>query len=186
MENKPLHSAGSKCPFYSTKRSNECGMTKGGMYIPMPVHVKMFCLSLRFFRCQQYIRGYELIRHNVTESRGIVNGDRRRLPRFAERLSLTLMSYYNNISSRESICDKVATIDMSLGGVRIEGSRELAKDSFVNFDFGSDFSSQGLSGVGEVKWCESQKDSDRFEAGIAFADLSSSQSLEAYLDSLMV
>ncbi len=186
MDNKALHSSGGKCPFYSTNRSNECGMTKGGMYIPMPVHVKMFCRSVRFSRCQQYIRGYELIRHKVAESGGIVNGDRRRLPRFAERLSLTLMSYYNNMSPRESICDKVATIDMSLGGVRIEGSRELAKDSFVNFEFDSDFSSPGLSGVGEVKWCKSRKDSDRFEAGIAFADLSSSRALEVYLDSLMV
>lgn len=186
MDNKTFHSSGSKCPFYSKNRSNECGMTKGGMYIPMPVHVKMFCLSLRFSRCPQYICGYELIRHKVAESGGIVSEVRRRSLRFAERLSLTLMSYYNNIRPQESFCDKVATIDMSLGGVRIEGSRELAKDSFVNFEFGSDFPSPGLSGVGEVKWCESQKDSDRFEAGIAFADLSSSRTLEAYLDSLMV
>lgn len=186
MDNNPLHSAGSKCPFYSTNRSNECGMTKGGMYIPMPEHVKMFCLSVRFSLCHQYVRGCELIQHKVAKSGGIVTGDRRRLPRFAERLSLTLMSYSNNVSQQESICDKVATIDMSLGGVRIEGSRELAKDSFVNFEFGPDSSSPGLSGVGEVKWCESQKDSDRFESGIAFSDLSSSRTLEVYLNSLMV
>ncbi len=186
MDNNHLHSSGSKCPFYSTQRSDECGMTKGGMYIPLPVHVKIFCLAMRFPKCPQYVRGYELIRQKVAKSEGIINGDRRKLLRFAERLSLTLISYYPNIGQRESFCDKVSTLDMSLGGVRIEGPRELAKDSLVNFEFGSDSSSSGLSGVGEVKWCESQKGSDRFEAGIAFSDLSSSRTLEAYLHSLMV
>jgi hypothetical protein len=30
---------------------------------------------------------------------------------------------------------------------------------------------QGISGVGEVRWCRAQPDTDKFEFGIAFPDL---------------
>jgi len=183
MQDKKSHSLGGKCPCFALDNSKECGIVKGGVYIPMPEHIKMFCLSRKYPQCPQYIRYCELI---MNQAEGevkayMVSEDRRKFQRFAELLYLDLVVCDANIIPREINGFKARTLDVSLGGLRIESPRELATDTILSFDSDPEFSSESLSGVGDVKWCRPQKDSDKFEFGIAFSDYSTSEGMRKHL-----
>jgi hypothetical protein len=156
-------------------------MIKGGLYIPMPEHIDVFCSSSQYVKCHQYIRGCEFLQETAKKYGFIVDGGRRRFRRVADRVSLTVTACDMNRKPLDLLDDQAMTLDLSLGGLRIESSREIPKDTMVSFAFGPDFSTPELAGVGEVKWCESQLDSGRFEAGIAFTDFSLTQAIGNHL-----
>ena len=79
------------------------------------------------------------------------------------------------------ITHKVRSIDVSLGGLRVESASEISPDSVVSFIMSPDFSSESLLGFGEVKWCISDEESNKFESGIAFSSYSTSESMREYL-----
>jgi hypothetical protein len=156
-------------------------MTKGGLYIPMPEHIDMFCSTPQYVKCHQYMRGCELLQEEAKKYGFIVDGGRRRFRRIADRLALAVSLCDNDRRPIELLDDRAVTLDLSLGGLRIESHRKIAKDSLVAFEFGPDFSTPDLIGVGEVKWCEARVDSGLFEAGIAFSDFSLTQAIGNHL-----
>ena len=184
MSNMKSTSAnGSKCPYWALESSSECGIAKGGMYIPMPEHVKMFCLSTNHFKCSQYIKGCEVINgQNETEANEFLGTvDRRRLRRYPEQLYLDLVVCDRNTGLSAMNSCKAKSLDVSLGGIRIESPEEFTRDSVVSFMLDPEFSSDELLGVGEVKWCVPKKDSGKYEAGVAFSNYSTSESMREYL-----
>ena len=92
------------------------------------------------------------------------------MKRFAERLYLTLVACDPNRKPQSKIGFKAMTLDMSLGGLKIECPQELAAETVVGFELAYDQSVNELTGVGKVKWCAPQQDSDKFEIGLSFAD----------------
>jgi hypothetical protein len=156
-------------------------MTKGGLYIPMPEHIELFCSTVHYIKCHQYMRGCELLQEAAKKYGFIVDGGRRRFRRISERISLVVTLCDVNRRPIELLDDRAITLDLSLGGLRIESHREIPPETLVAFEFGPDFSSPDLAGVGEVKWCESRLDSGLFEAGIAFSDFSLTQAIGNHL-----
>ena len=183
MQDKLSHALGGKCPYVAIGKGKECGIVKGGVYIPMPEHIEMFCLSSKYSKCSQYVRYCELIM-NQAESEVkdyMVSVDRRKSRRFSERFNFDLVACDANIMPRETKSFKAKTLDVSLSGLRIESPHNLAIDTIVIFAMDAEFSSENLSGVGEVKWCEPQEDSDKYEFGVAFSDYRSSKCMSKHL-----
>ena len=178
-ENKKL--TGEQCPYCSSDNSHECKMTKGGLYIPMPEHVDIFCSKPQYTGCHQYLRGCELMQETARKYGFIVDGGRRKYRRVSDRTALSLSSCDKGRKLLELIDDKAFTVDLSLGGMRFESVKEIKKDSLVSFQFPSDFSIPNLSGMAEVKWCEAIDNSNRFQAGVAFADFELTQAIGSHL-----
>ncbi len=177
---------GSQCPYWSRNRSKECGMIKGGLYIPMSEHVEMFCNSAKFGLCHQYIRGCELINESAKKYGYITDGGRRRFRRVADRLPLRVALCDEDGKKRKILDDQAVTLDLSLGGLRFESNTRIDKDTIVAFEFGGNFPIHDSAGVGEIKWCAPSGRQNRFEAGMAFADFSMTQAVGAHLGLPMI
>lgn len=181
MSHDSTQSSRKQCPYWGKNNSHECKMTKGGLYIPMPEHINMFCLTSRYTFCHQYIRGCELLREAAKKYGFIVDGGRRRYRRVAERIPVSVSLCDKDRGLIELIDEDAVTIDLSLGGLRLLSRRELPRDSLVSFGFGPDFTIPDLAGIGEVKWCELKSDSPLFEAGLAFSDFRVTQAIGSHL-----
>lgn len=183
MGEKRSFSFKGKCPYWALAGNEECGIVKGGMYIPMPEHVRMFCLSTKFYQCRQYIKGCEVIMsQEECDVVGLLgSNDRRRLRRYPEQLYLDLV-VCGSEEEFQLMNFKAKSLDVSLGGLRIESYKEFAKDDVVSFVMDPEFSSAGLLGVGEVKWCRPQENTNKYECGIAFSNYSTSENMREFLE----
>lgn len=173
---------GTICPYWSMSDNEECGMSHGGVYIPLPQHVKMFCLSAQYIQCQHYIKGCEQIMMQKDRKKEVIRTDeRRKLRRFHEELHLLLAVCDTKCKPPEIISFKARTVDVSLGGMRIEGPQKVAAGSIVGFEMDEEVSPKGISGVGEVRWCRGKPESDNFEFGIAFPDFNETHGMREHL-----
>ncbi len=145
-------------------------MTKGGLYIPLQEHVRIFCSTPQYIKCHQYLRGCELIQQTAKKYDFIVDGGRRQFRRVPEHVPLSVSSCDANRQPLEMLAKEAITVDMSLGGLRLESICRIPADTEVLLDFGPGFSTPELRGVGKVAWCESKANSTLFEVGIAFSD----------------
>ena len=92
--------------------------------------------------------------------------ERRQFPRYSEELEVKM--FVHDPSKPSKIANfKARTINVSLGGFRIESPRELTTGSIVGFVLDDDISTHVMSKVGEVKWCVPSGKSDHFEFGMA-------------------
>jgi hypothetical protein len=184
IKEEPITEPSGKCPYWDLESKKECGLTMGVMYIPMPEHMRTFCLSSRYHQCRRYIHGCELAhcRDEFNVNDFMISRDRRRLRRYPEHIHLDLVVCDRNNSPQLMNACKAESLDISLGGLRLESCRELNPESIVSFVMDPDFSNGSLLGVGEVKWCRRQNNSNKFETGIAFSNYSTSESVREYLD----
>ena len=160
------------CPYTGQGEGQECKMTKGGLYIPMPEHIEMFCQTPKFVECHQYIRGSELLKETAQKYGFILDGSRRRYRRVLDRFMVSLAVCDENGTPKEILDENAHTIDISLGGMRIDSSSDIAGRGLIAFEFGSDFVMPILEGVGEIKWATEIKGNGGkgFHAGVAFLD----------------
>jgi hypothetical protein len=84
--------------------------------------------------------------------------ERRKFPRFAQRLPLQLRTNDTPF--------KAMTLDISHGGLRIESTRELPPGAIVYFK-PDETSTHSISGIGEVKWCKPSAKQNYYEFGVA-------------------
>lgn len=170
-----------KCPHWTENNGDECKMTKGGLYIPMPEHVSMFCMSSRYAHCHQYIRGEELLQEAARNFGYIVEDGRRRYRRVSDRFQLVLSSCDDDMTPLSVLDDHAFTLDLSLGGMRLESRRKISTGRPVAFAFSRDFTIPDLSGTGEVRWCEPDRDSGGFVAGLEFSDGTMSRAIGSHM-----
>lgn len=172
-----------KCPFWAVNNKEECGISNGGMFIPLPEHITLFCLSSNYLKCRQYIRGCELVMvdEEHVENNFLVTRDRRRMRRFPEQIYLEFIISPSNNDGQKGRNYKAKTLDVSLGGLRVESFNELATDTVVSFILNPQFSSEDLLGVGEVKWCKPQNGTNKYESGISFSNYSTSEGMKQFL-----
>lgn len=159
-------------------------MAVGGLYIPMPHHVNIFCLSPDYGKCHQYVKGCELlmIREQYSSKDFVVLGNRRKMKRFTDRFDVILAAFDQSGMSRQVEGFRATTLDISLGGLRMEAAQGLPADSIVGFELESDQLAQGLPGVGQVKWCVPRQDSGKFEIGLSFCnDLNTTNAIKRCL-----
>lgn len=158
------------CPYWPHDGSEECLMTRGGLYIPMPEHIKMYCKTQSYGNCYHYLKECEQLVAPVEKRAMALSGrDRRRFQRVAGRYSLILASCDGPDRPQEMMTDKACTLDLSLGGMRFESPADLPVRRMIAFTFGADFVAPSLTGIGEVMWCEEDSAAEHYVAGLSFS-----------------
>jgi len=155
------------CPYWPHDGSEECLMTKGGLYIPMPDHIKMFCKAQEYIKCHYYMKECEQF---MDSAKKIASGrDRRRFERIEGRYNLALVSCDEMGRPHALMTDRASTLDISFGGMRFESPTDIPIHRMIAFTFGSDFVAPSLTGIGEVKWCETASPAEQYIAGLSFS-----------------
>ncbi len=165
----------SSCPYLSN--NSDCLMITGGLYLPLPEQIKMFCQSGSFQQCHQYISGCEKI-SNSTPLIEIEKINRRRYRRIPEHLNLTLCGCSANPEGK--LLDVPAsTIDIGMGGLMFKTTQRITPDTELMFILDSNelFDSK-LDGRGVVRWSAPDTENpDFFLTGLSFSDNSSKQAV---------
>lgn len=157
------------CPYLSVSQL-ECKVTEGGLYLPMPEHIDMFCKDASHVHCRHYLRGCEICKENA-QKMGLVNDEsRRKYRRVRERIDLFLAQYSDSGKLIDVLDDSAYTIDLSLGGFRFESRNPVPANERIGFSFGNDFVTPSWQGFGQVRWTDSLKDSKGFQSGLTFTD----------------
>jgi len=164
----------STCPYLS-HNAEECLMTTGGLYLPLPEHIEMFCKTSSFAKCHHYIIGCEEIRNAAPKlSAGALN--RRRYRRVQERLPIVLAEYSKRGSSCDVLDPSAFTIDLSMGGFRFVSRYKFLPETKIMFTLGEGINGSSLAGLGEVRWSVNDSaDPGRFLSGLSFMDSKSKQ-----------
>lgn len=157
------------CPYFQLGNIGDCQMTRGGLYIPLPAHIEIFCTTAKYFSCPQYTRGKALIQENLRQN--IETPDsRRRFARLRNRLPIILATCDEKGRPVEIIDHDAMTLDLGLGGIRISSNSEIPPHKILHFSFREDFYHTPIKGVGEVRWSMQAEGPLPYQAGLAFLD----------------
>ncbi len=111
----------------------------------------------------------------------VQDGGRRRHRRVAGRIPLRVYVCDNAFNRVEIADDGAVAVDLSLGGIRIESHKKMTQNELVSLEFSSGLAISEVSGLGEVRWCESKDGTDLFEAGVVFSDFGLTEAIGAHL-----
>ncbi len=165
-----------QCSFLKLDEAQACSLTKGGIFIPLPEHIEMFCKTPHYLECEQYFRNNHLNSELSNEEIFIDNG-RRHFRRIPDILALTLSNCDETGHPSQIIDAHACTLDLSPGGMLLESRQALMMNNLVAFTFGPHFSTPNHTGIGQVRWCKEAKKTDAFHAGLSFVDASTKQAL---------
>ena len=157
------------CPYYLLGDLGDCQMTRGGLYIPLPEHIEIFCKTIRYSSCPQYIRGKSLLQGNIRK-KVETSDSRRRFPRIGNRFPVTISTCDEKGQPVEVLDQEAVTLDLSLGGIRISSNSEIPPNKILHFAFREDLCHTTVKGVGEVRWSRKTEGPLPYQAGLAFLD----------------
>ena len=171
----------SRCCCYLCLDSKQvCAMTRGGVYLPMPEHIEMFCKTSHFTDCHHYVRGNQLS-SEAGRKDGCKDHGRRQFRRIPDMFSLVLSTCDETGRPCQLLDAHAHTIDVSPGGVRLQSSRQLTPDNLVAITFGPDFSSPSLTGIGQVRWSVATDSPELYLAGLSFLDAATKQAIGRHM-----
>lgn len=180
------HSSKKFCPYWAPDSDQPCTMTVSGLYVPLKVHIITFCKTEQADECPHYIRGSRLLRKAPRMRNLLQEEGRRRHRRFAGRYSLIVSTAVRPEASGNQLLDRGAsTIDLSIGGMRIETAAMVPETSKICFTFGDDFWLPGFAGLAEVRWRRQIETSNRYEYGLGFVDSQTSKTIGESLGMMM-
>lgn len=157
-------------------------MTKPGLYIPMPVHIEMYCRAEDYTSCQHYTRGCELIREAAQQQTHTEELGRRQHKRVAKKHTVSVAQCDEHGRETDTLDPEAVTIDLSRGGMRVELHQAAPVNQKVFFMLLPESSSPAIPGIGEVRWCRGQQTSNKYQAGVAFTDPKTFQTISSYFD----
>ena len=155
-------------------------MTNGGLYIPMPEHINTLCVTARFDQCHHYIHGCSSVWNLAGQLNIIHDTSRRRYRRITERIPLQLADCGLDGRCAEIIDHGAFTVDLSLGGIRVESQVELPVRKKIAFTLGKNGVETSWNGLGEVRWTE-KLGTGSFHSGLIVTDKKTFHSLGQHL-----
>lgn len=156
------------CPYFQRESGEDCQMTRGGLYIPLPAHIEIFCLTAQYISCPQFVRGRALMQKNMHRESAATDS-RRRFPRIRKRFPLTISTCDEKGRPVQAIDKNALTLDLSLGGVKISSNSEIPANKILHFSFQDDHHPP-VTGIGEVRWSQRKEGPLPFQAGLSFLD----------------
>jgi len=157
------------CPYFQRGNNGECQMLRGGLYIPLSAHIEIFCTTIKYTSCPQFMRGKALIQESIRRSVEI-SDSRRRFPRIRNRFPTTISTCDEKGRPVQVIDREAITLDLSLGGIKISSYSEIPTNKILHFSFREDFNQVPITGIGEVRWCRHAEGPRPFQAGLSFLD----------------
>jgi hypothetical protein len=155
-------------------------MTNGGLYIPMPEHINTLCATPRFGQCHHYRQGCAAIREVAGQLGYAHDASRRRYPRVQERIPIQIADYGHDGRAAEILDSNAFTVDLSLGGIRVESQVPLPTRKRVAFVVGKEGSGPCWDGLGEVRWTENIR-AGAFQSGLIVTDQKTFQAIGHHL-----
>ncbi len=152
------------CPYWSAE-DKSCTFRKGGLFIPLADHIKVYCTTPKHTSCLQYKLATE---SNTSSKKSINNYNRRKYSRYKRKLPVTLVLLNDSGNIVRHYEETSDTSDLSLGGMQLSTYEPLTDDSIINFSFGNTYPTTLQSGLARVKWCKHKKDMPYFTVGLAF------------------
>jgi len=177
---KGTDTIGEQCPYFS-QCAKECLMTNGGLFIPMPEHINALCLTPRFVQCSHYVHGCAAVRELASQLGYVHDASRRRYRRVSERIPIQIADCAHDGRCAEILDNEAFTIDLSLGGIRLESRVELPARKRVAFVFGQGGDGPCWDGQGEVRWTE-RVEGGAFHSGLIVTDKKTFQALGQHLN----
>jgi Tfp pilus assembly protein PilZ len=169
------------CPYWDQITKQDCKMTRGGLYIPLPEHIEIFCLTSHFIQCHQYIRGKELQLDEAAATDKIYEDSRRRHRRIKESLPISIAPCDSLGRQISDLAEETMTVDLSIGGICLKSNKEFITNDLLLLNLMEKTTGPPLSGIGEVKWCNSIKDSSEYLVGLAFKTSETGRAVGQYL-----
>ena len=169
------------CPYWEQVTKQDCKMTKGGLYIPLPEHIEIYCSTTHFIQCHQYIRGKELL-SEIAAAERFFEDSRRRHRRIKERLPVSIIACDSMGKILGNQAEDTSTLDLSLGGMCLKSKLKRQSNELLLLELMPEDSKSSLTGIGEVKWCNSIEESSDYRVGIAFQTKETSRAIGRYLD----
>ena len=158
----------SKCPFW-TAASTKCGLSKGGIFIPLDDHVEAFCITPQFPACAQYTlysENQNFLAKKVRKS----EENRRKFMRIETKHKITLIKILEPGKPESPILTSANTLDLSKGGMRVATEKALLHDMLIQFSFGESFPQILHDVTGQVEWCNKQIDDPGYQVGVSFKE----------------
>lgn len=163
------------CPYWNPHCEQICTMTANGLYMPLSEHIAGFCRSPRWDQCPQYVAGCEAQLGMAWERELNQKHGHRRHWRISCSHLLALASSDTLMDQPvNSFTQCARTMNLSVGGMRIETVGALPEMKKFSFAFGDDFLAPGLRGLAEVRWQLEIDDSGTCQYGLGFIDQKSS------------
>lgn len=184
------------CPYWSDS-TKSCLVSKQGLYLPVPEHIHTYCRTGNHLFCPQFEQqDADLPEYNndsgkvadrrerkvVADRRDRKAADRRECARISGSYSLQLSGLQEDGNTSFLLDKKATTVDLSVGGIRLQTHCELPVNSMVSF-FLNSASGPPVQGIGQIKWCRSLEDDSVYHAGIVFTDGFTSGAMRRYLGS---
>lgn len=166
------------CPYWCSS-GQDCRMSQGGVYLPMPEHISLFCRSKSFVQCHQYAIGCEAIRTAIEQCECVDRENRRKFQRIKEEVPVSV-TVADTAGDIQFVIGAI-TLDMSLEGIRLQTHEELLPESKVFFAFDDDFSVPNWKGLGEVRWTEKDEATNLFESGMVVTDNNSCHAIGQHI-----
>lgn len=175
------------CPYW-LDTTKSCLISKQGLYLPVSEHIQTYCRTGNHLFCPQFeqqvagLPGYQSGSGKVTDRRQGKESDRRENARISGSHSLKLTELKEDGNATSLIDKNATTIDLSVGGIRLQTHCDLLVDSMVSFSMNG-ASGPPVQGIGRIKWCRPLDDGSVYHAGLVFIDGSTSGAMRRYLDS---
>ena len=181
------------CPYWSDA-TKSCLSSKQGLYLPVPEHILTYCKTSNHPFCPQfeqqdtklpeYQNGSGKVpdrrERKFADRRDRRAADRRECARVSGSYPLKLAGLQEDGNATSLLDTKATTVDLSAGGIRLQGHCELPVNSMVSFSLNGT-SGPPIQGIGQIKWCRPLEDGSVYHAGIVFTDGSTSGAVRRYL-----
>ncbi len=166
------------CPYWSDS-TKSCLVNKEGLYLPVSEHIHTYCRTSNYPSCPQFEQQGTALQENQNGSGKVA--DRRECLRISCSYSLQLAGLQKDGHTTSLLDKQATTVDLSLGGIRLQTHCELPVNSMVSFSMNGDSGGPPVQGIGQIKWCRPVEDTSVYHAGIVFTESSTSGAMRRYL-----
>ena len=168
------------CPYWSPS-SLKCSLCNEGLFIPLENHIEIYCRTEAFTMCTQYSLGSEINHRSLPENSAAPHDNRRRHIRVKDSHYITLIPLNRSETSVPPVATPARTMDLSIGGLRLQTAEPLINDTVIRFSFDDLAPDFPLAGTATVKWCHRLVDSSEYQAGLAFTSEQTAEAMGLYL-----
>jgi hypothetical protein len=168
-----------KCPYWVVGDNESiCGLSEGGLFIPVARHTETFCKTANFSTCAQFQR---FVMRSFQEKDEKYPNDRRCHSRVPTRNQHTSVQIQVEEDPEHVIDLSISAVDLSPGGLRLESHHPVPVDSPIFFSLDGSFVEGTIHGSGLVKWCKALAGTSVYQVGVAITDIPAANAIRRQL-----
>lgn len=151
------------CPYWLAD-SRKCLISRKGLFIPLEKHIATYCTTPKHTQCHLY-RDELLLQQSAQQP---ANHNRRKYNRFPSGKKLTLHQITDTGTIGDGTSKIAFTTNLSDGGIQIRTKNPLFHGALVSLSYEQTAKSSRKKRLAKVVWCQYEKDSLIYLAGLRF------------------